>query len=1058
MKKSSFSDISRWLVTADVHIYDYAQHNFTPNFRLEQFDRLADRMVHAAKEEGAGGFIIAGDLIQVPVVKPHIQHAVWSFVKKLRDHGPVLITLGNHDCDSKSDHIDTSTSIVTLLNDLDNVYLLNKEVYDICGLKVGFQSWLPNHDLDWFEGKIDILINHYTDVGAGWTGQPIDNTRYGMMYFGDIHKSYVTDNKVSIGNPIGHRLGDQADGTLMILDLKSTDLEHSFQDPPHSFKWIDTIIPDQFDFLRMYRPDKLPVNAGQYKYDVEVPYSIGTSNVTNDMELVSSIDVPAVVKTYSDELGLSGIHDQVLDRYKLSGYASSQVSLKFNLISMEVNNYRSIDNFELSFLGGVTLIAGSQGSGKTTIINALEYALRGNARISSQIRRNTYDLSVDLILEYLGTYYRIYRGNGVLKFWEGDEDQVRIQSYYESNHENYFPNVPFNNMRDCHAYLWSKLAFLDHWDVMYINQMSVGLFASMSQQERIDMLSKLMGWDTVTHYNDIIKEIISETSENVNTLSDEIKSLQSKISAVESLGIEVDPTDYDSLIKEKESEIRDASSFLGIAVELERKAEAIATITGSIPKALECPKIPEELLEISDDPAVTKEFIDNLESGYLAGLTSELSNKELLITSYETDLRNHRDDVRTTQELINKYKREIVSNEEIDKQIAEKGAQVQQLKTEIDSCTHLLEHSEGSDSTCDKCHQKLMTPEATESYKMNIRKTLESLNAKLQACQQSIVKLAMSKLDTTSHLDNISTSESSIVKLDSSIEVLVAEIAKVNAERAKLKDEYNKLSNLVRIYNTYNKSAADYVANKKLIDSQLEVVNKLDTEYNTAYAEYSSNTPYPEPSSSLRAHIANLVNDINQYKIKIVEGENVKVRKSNIQNYLSEIDRINAEVDKVNSSISELQKYNDLTNKNGVVVRSILVKCAELLSNGDLVVTTTKELASGDLAPDLSLSMRVKNELINYDNLSGGQLFMTDIRFILSLIEVAGGVGVLILDEGFKYFSPEHIDIIAAEIKQCSARDVLIITHAENYPLCDRVIRATMDDDGISQYSIYNTH
>jgi len=71
------------LVTADIHLGEYNDYNYSKNFRLNQFDKLADRLIELGKQYSCEEIWILGDFLRVPNSKSRIQHKLKNFIKKL---------------------------------------------------------------------------------------------------------------------------------------------------------------------------------------------------------------------------------------------------------------------------------------------------------------------------------------------------------------------------------------------------------------------------------------------------------------------------------------------------------------------------------------------------------------------------------------------------------------------------------------------------------------------------------------------------------------------------------------------------------------------------------------------------------------------------------------------------------------------------------------------------------------------------------------------------------------------------------------------------------------
>lgn len=102
------------------------------------------------------------------------------------------------------------------------------------------------------------------------------------------------------------------------------------------------------------------------------------------------------------------------------------------MISLEIHNFRSIDNYSISFnSSGTTLLSGKSGVGKTTIFEAIRYALFGGRNYSPRSSPSS-KTSVTLSLPNLVIYRQSKPGLLKVNDLIGDIAQDHITSYFGS--------------------------------------------------------------------------------------------------------------------------------------------------------------------------------------------------------------------------------------------------------------------------------------------------------------------------------------------------------------------------------------------------------------------------------------------------------------------------------------------------------------------------------------------------------------------------------------------------------------------------------------------------
>ena len=220
--------MSKILVVSDIHINDYAQRNPTNRYRLYQGSRtVAQNIIDVGKKEGCDIIVLAGDIIEKSVIRPYIQSEIKVFLDTvMANFNYGFLILGNHDLDNKGIEQDISDACLGVMLP-QNLHYANKEVLNIDGTTFGFCNWMPEFDLSWIPGKVDILFTHaricYSqgDQGGLFESQKLDETKFDLAICGDIHRAATLGKYVSIGVPQKCKMGDSDDATGIVLDCQT---------------------------------------------------------------------------------------------------------------------------------------------------------------------------------------------------------------------------------------------------------------------------------------------------------------------------------------------------------------------------------------------------------------------------------------------------------------------------------------------------------------------------------------------------------------------------------------------------------------------------------------------------------------------------------------------------------------------------------------------------------------------------------------------------------------------------------------------------------------------
>jgi len=585
------------LLTGDIHLANRRKRNLDgdPLFRLNQFNRLADRFVSYSKAHSITEVWFAGDLVDKAIMRPEECHALHGFIQKLLNAGlKIKFTLGNHDVATKSETDDSANrSIVPLLLDYPNIEYMHRKHVTISGVTIAFQNWeYDQSKIEWFD-HADLFIGH-VNILPGSFGAPFDQSRFDLALVGDIHNPCVNGKAVAIGCPIQSNAGDAPDGTFIHLTLKDSKIE---------WHHVNTIVPDEFDFLRVYRSDRLPKGYTPQKYDVidEIKVSAATENLTDEqvselfdseatLTAALSEETEAVAKKIQSVLALTEV--EPLDIHTLS----------FGVL--EIENFRSIEQrtFDISKLHKLNRITGHIGQGKSSIVRAMNFVLvnTGSPKTLAKINRKSA-MSVSLTFNYRGFEQTVVRTGQYISKWI--VDGVEQEASGKTELTNLFK---------------AENPWLAVWKLMYQDQMSTGFLLSMSTTSRVAFLSRLLKFDNVlTTHNSLKAEAkaAKKVVDATNTASVAAKAVLA--SKLEALDGKSDSDIEAAILEQQEKAILDRAVILesqeGVAAiaEIQRlivtRDKAAAACTEAR-EAHDASAVPAALVDVSDDVALIAMF------------------------------------------------------------------------------------------------------------------------------------------------------------------------------------------------------------------------------------------------------------------------------------------------------------------------------------------------------------------------------------------------------------------------------------------------------------------
>ncbi|PHO09906.1 chromosome segregation protein SMC [Malaciobacter canalis] len=185
------------------------------------------------------------------------------------------------------------------------------------------------------------------------------------------------------------------------------------------------------------------------------------------------------------------------------------------LTKLSLKNFKKYKNFEIDIYDGLTGIIGKNGSGKSTIFEAILFALygelksKGSKELIKNVRANSKDeLIVLLEFEFDNLDYKVvreFRGknlNAIAKLYKNDELIV-------------------NGAKDVTRYIinmtkMTKDAFLN---TLFASQKELTSLSSLDNEHRKKMIRKLLGLEKIDQIEKFLKESISDLNKEIKSFS-----------------------------------------------------------------------------------------------------------------------------------------------------------------------------------------------------------------------------------------------------------------------------------------------------------------------------------------------------------------------------------------------------------------------------------------------------------------------------------------------------------------------------------------------------------
>ncbi len=201
--------------------------------------------------------------------------------------------------------------------------------------------------------------------------------------------------------------------------------------------------------------------------------------------------------------------------------------------SIKIKNFLSHEDTEIDFEQGINIITGKNGAGKTSVLDAIKFALfaesRNNEKNNELIKKGKTYFEITLNFNINGEHYEVYRHFGVKKAKNAErlayikKDGVIIAETYEG------VNAEITKLLNV-----SKDVFKNS---VFVEQGQMDSMITGTPKERKTIFSDIIGLTSLSRSADKIRDIISNFRNQASLLQgsrDKINDLNSEISDLES--------------------------------------------------------------------------------------------------------------------------------------------------------------------------------------------------------------------------------------------------------------------------------------------------------------------------------------------------------------------------------------------------------------------------------------------------------------------------------------------------------------------------------------------
>ncbi len=655
---------------------------------------------------------------------------------------------------------------------------------------------------------------------------------------------------------------------------------------------------------------------------------------------------------------------------------------------ISLNNIRSYEKQEINFPNGSVLLSGDIGSGKSTILLALEFALfglqTGYLSGASLLRGNAEQGSVDIELEIEGKPIKIKR---TLKRNKKSVTQDRGFFTLESNQEELGAEELKQRVLDLFGYPLSLIKArtnLLYRFTVYTPQEEMKQILQENADDRIDVLRKIFGIDKY-------KKIAENAELIAARLREESRFKESQI------------LDLPSLLRQKQEKEQELS---GENSKLQKIFPRYNQITEDMKKAEgESDKISLQIIRVNE---LKPQF---------AALVSELRSKEKEMQGIKEQIA---DNEKQIKELESKLGIKVL----VPENFAEK------IKKKMQEQKDLLEHSKSAEARIIALESKKQDILATKSK-------IESLD-ECPTCQQPVPLEHKHRISEENNKklyeieSNFLTLEKNCKEFSANLEIIEKDVEMLrqeekNYEKNKiiiesLNERKNYLEKLKRKTENVITETVEIKNQKEKIEHELSALKNID------------------------AIALGIKQKLESLRKKEREAEIEKVKhERNIENTSKILKILQGDIEKkenIARDIDKLKKLNEWLLKHFMIIILTIEKTVMAKLNHEFNLLFEKwfsilvESLNARIDENFTPVIEQQGYEINYEALSGGERTAAALAYRLALNQIINHFmgklktkGLLILDEPTDGFSSEQLDKMKDILNELEFEQLILVSH-----------------------------
>lgn len=666
--------------------------------------------------------------------------------------------------------------------------------------------------------------------------------------------------------------------------------------------------------------------------------------------------------------------------------------------SISLNNIRSYTKQRINFNEGITVLSGDIGSGKSTIMLAIEFALFGllsNEAGTSLLRKGSNEGSVELTFSINSKEFTIQRTlkrkpegirqqNGAIIIDNSKQDMTPIELKQKIISLLGYPQESL-----------AKKSLIYHFTT-YTPQDEMKQILNEEPEQRISIIRKIFGIDKY-------ERIVENSSLFARFLRESKKEMQGRIIDLDSKKSELTKIneEKENLLK-KEKEIHEK---LNVS---KQKTQEIRK------KALELEVQLKTIQELKKEKAIIEATIKQKEN-HQFDLLKEIEKAEKDINELKKNI---------SQEKIEELKKKIKEN--IDLEINKLENELLQTQKSLAESEISIRNSEkiknqiGNLNECPLCLQNVSHEHKSSITEKENTKINES-NKKMLEINQKITEIKTNLQNKKNELNESRNAEKelSLIKMQikniSEKEALIIEKKKLQEKNSiDIKEQREKMSKI--IVSDFEKYEKEYAETRNEFEKALAIERSCEIEKAKINSEINSSIKMKE-----------------MFEKEIYEKEKTKTK-------LNEVSKIESWISKkFTDTIIQMEKH-----VLGKIYFTFNEQFKELFG-----VLIDDERLSSKIDETFTPKIEQNGYETEFQSLSGGEKTSIAMAYRLALhtaiskmINTINTRGLLLLDEPTDGFSSEQIDSMKDLFEKISANQAIIVSHESKIEsVADQVVR-----------------